>query len=418
MTDDLSRHPYTMHPDDLAIIINLCNLMNSAMHYEPLLEKIMAYCTDIMRVEGASILLHDQAHNKLVFHVSTGDKSEKLKKIFLGSNEGIAGWVFQHNEPVICNDLSTDSRFCSRVDKSSGFKTSSIIAVPLKLENKVIGVLELVNRWDNGGFSSRDLVLCEGIGAHIALALERVRLIRENIANSRLAAIGETVASLAHYIKNVLTALEGSAHLISAMLTDPVNNLAGITKYWSIIDRNINTMSSLVLEMLQFSKERHPAYRLSNINKLLLEVIDLYTEKAQAATVQIKVSFDDSLPEFYFDPDGIHRCLLNLISNSFDALNGIESPVITISSKKTKNEKVNISIEDNGCGMPAEIIEKITMSKFFSTKGSKGTGLGLPNTRKIIHEHNGTFEVASSLGTGTVFTITLPLLGEIPPVAS
>ena len=396
---------YTMEHADLMIIVKLCKLMNAAFNYDLLLQDIMNYCTDVMNVEGASVLLYDDPSNKLVFHLATGDKSETIKKIFLNCNEGIAGWVFNNNETILSNNLEKDDRFCSRVDHVTGFKTNSILATPLLLENKVIGVFELVNRKNNGGFTDRDRYLSEGLAAQIALAIERLRLIHENMAKSRLATIGETVAGLAHYIKNILTGLEGGKTLIDRAL--PKNNYDIVNSIWPIIHKGLNRMSTLTLNMLEFSKDRKPDYSLQSIESSITEVIQLYENKAEFEHITLKSIVDESIKPFYFDRTGIFRCLLNLVSNSFDALAKTESPQVTIYAKQT-DKYVIIELTDNGCGMPEEYIQKIMMSTFFSTKGSRGTGLGLTVTRKIIQEHNGKLYIKSELNKGTTFRISLP----------
>lgn len=401
-----------LEPEDVDIIINLCRILNSALNHETLILKIMEFCTKAMRVDGVSILLHNDAKDKLIFYCTTGDKSEILKKITLDTNEGIAGWVFTHNTPVLSNSVHDDPRFAARVDDQSNFETHSIIGVPLNLDNATIGVLELVNKQSADGFSARDLVLSELIAEHAALALERVRLIQNNIATSRLAAIGETVAGLAHYIKNILTALEGSAFLVSETLQQEDSNFELIYRQWPIIDRSIQNISSLALSMLEFSKERKPSYTRNNINRIIAELADLMHEKARKYQIQFSITLDESIPDTYFDAQGIHRVLLNLISNSFDACSGVQTPILSIRSHKNGADELKIILRDTGAGMPAEVLEKIMTSKVISTKGSRGTGLGLPISRKIIQEHNGRFDILSESGKGTEITISLPIVRE------
>ncbi|MDX9701430.1 MAG: ATP-binding protein [Candidatus Auribacterota bacterium] len=396
---------------DLMTIVDVCKLMNSAMHYDPLIEQIMDFSTRVMNVEGASVLLHDETINKLIFHFSTGECSQSLKKIVLNTDEGIAGWVYQNSTPVLSNDLSNDERFCSRVDTSVDFVTRSILAVPLTLENHTIGVFELVNRKDPQGFVRRDLLLAEGIAAQVALALERVRLIHENMTVNRLATIGETVAGLAHYIKNILTGLEGTRHLIGIALRD--NDHGRIQKMWPVLENSINKISTLTLDMLEFSKDRKPDYTCKNINDIIAEAMELCDKKADSLGIALHSRLDPAMMPAYFDCTGIFRCLLNMLTNSIDACKDTENPVITVSSHFDR-ENLTVKVADNGCGMSPEIIEKIMMSKFFSTKGSKGTGLGVPVIRKIISEHAGSLDIASRQGEGSEITFKIPALFQLP----
>ncbi|MCB1196059.1 GAF domain-containing protein, partial [bacterium] len=328
MTDFSNHKRYIMQPDDLNIIVEMCKLMNTAMHYEMLLQTIIDYCTRVMQVEGASVLLYDDKQDKLIFHAATGSKSETLKKVILNTDEGIAGWVFKHKESMYSNDLEHDARFSARVDKFTRFRTHSLMATPLLLENSVIGVFELVNKNAPGGFTERDLMLCEGMAAHVALAVERVHLISENISVSRLAAIGETVAGLAHYIKNILTGLEGGAHLIRAALKE--KDHATVEKVWPMAERNIDRISMLALDMLEFSKKREPYYTRQSVASVLNDIIQLFEARAKTNNVKIETDYDTSIPDCYFDSQRMHRCLLDLVGNSFDACKKISNPSIRL----------------------------------------------------------------------------------------
>lgn len=409
---NLRNNDYVLKADDLSIIVNLCKLMNTAIHHDVILETIMNYCTDVMCVEGVSVLLYEEKKHKLMFYLVTGDKSEKLKKVELDCDEGVAGWVFNNNRSVLANDLSKETRFSNRVDDVLAFQTKSIVAVPMILENKVVGVLELVNKKSDNGFSHRDLLLAEGISVHIAQAMERINLINENIASNRFAVIGETITGLAHYIKNVLTALEGSEHLIGNAIKEKDYSL--VDRFWPIVNRSIGTISKLSKEMLEFSKDRKPEYSSGSINKVLSDIVEDCAQQAKSMDASIEVILDETIPEFYFDSTGIHRSVLNLISNAFDACSRVISPKVTVSSKRIDDNTVELGVSDNGCGMSQEDIDKITTSKYFSTKGAKGTGLGLFITRKIITEHNGRLDIKSDQGAGALFLITLPLLSSKP----
>jgi signal transduction histidine kinase len=159
--------------------------------------------------------------------------------------------------------------------------------------------------------------------------------------------------------------------------------------------------------MLHYSKHRDPEYKIANLNSVLQDVIDLLEEKAAQRNISFILNFDEDLNKMEFDPQGIYRCVLNLVSNSIDALENIPNGKIEIVSQKSKNQAV-IKVKDNGCGMD-RITQEQLFSKFFSTKGSKGTGLGLPVTKKIIEEHGGSLILESQKNAGTTFSIKIPL---------
>ncbi|NVL90408.1 MAG: GHKL domain-containing protein, partial [Desulfobacterales bacterium] len=234
------------------------------------------------------------------------------------------------------------------------------------------------------------------------------RLQRELVENERLFAVGEAVAGMAHYIKNILNGLQGGVYIVNLSLKKNKPDL--LPKGWAMIEGNIRKISDLVMNMLIYSKEREPDYVLCSPNDIAQEVYDLLQEKAAQSKVKIVKDFDPSIGECYLDPSGPHRCLLNLVTNAIDActLDPQEDKDWSV-VMKTRNEGdvIRFDIVDNGMGMTKEVQEKF-FERFFSTKGGKGTGLGLLVTRKIVNEHGGTISFESEPGKGTTVTMRFP----------
>jgi len=162
--------------------------------------------------------------------------------------------------------------------------------------------------------------------------------------------------------------------------------------------------------MLFYSRDRKLQYKKVDPNQLVLEVINLLKGRAEVSNVEIRCQLSDKVREIMLDPVGIHRCLLNLISNAIDActLEGITRGkcMVTIRTEP-ENGGVRFDIIDNGIGMDEEVQNRL-FEEFFTTKGYKGTGLGLSVTNKIVKEHNGKLTFKSSPGKGTTFTMVIP----------
>jgi len=235
------------------------------------------------------------------------------------------------------------------------------------------------------------------------------RLEKELVKSERLAAIGQTVAGLAHGIKNILHGLKGGSYLVDIGIQR--NDTEKLKKGWDTIKRNIGRTSNLVMDLLSYSKEREPEYELCRPNEIINDVCELLKDKAAENNIELRTEFDDAIGEVIMDGSVIHEALLNLASNAVDACLFDED----VDKKwqvrlKTELEPKNIirfEVSDNGAGMDQEVLQKLFTS-FFSTKGHRGTGLGLMVTRKLIEEHQGRIEVASQLGVGTTFTVRLP----------
>lgn len=238
---------------------------------------------------------------------------------------------------------------------------------------------------------------------------EILRLQREKEQAERMAAVGQTVAGLAHYIKNILNGLKGGAYVINSAIRK--NNTELIGRGWSMVEKNIEQITNIVMDMLVYSKERRPQQQKVDPNELVMDVLDLMKERAEVSGVTMVHDLDPDLKEVSMDRTGIHRCLLNLVSNAIDActLEGITegTGLVTVKTDKPEGWGVRFQVTDNGTGMDEETKKRL-FTGFFSTKGYKGTGLGLPVTQKIVREHGGELTFESELGKGTTFTLLLP----------
>jgi two-component system NtrC family sensor kinase len=241
------------------------------------------------------------------------------------------------------------------------------------------------------------------------------RLEKELVQSERLAAIGQTIAGLAHGIKNILHGLKGGSYLVDIGINK--NDTEKLKKGWEMIKRNVGRTSNLVMNLLSYSKEREPEYEVCRPNEIFNEVCELLQDKARKNKVEIIKEFDDAIGEVSMDPDTIHESLLNLMSNAVDAClfdeNMDKTWQVRLKTTKEEGNIIKFEVSDNGSGMDKEVLQQLFTS-FFSTKGHRGTGLGLMVTRKLIEEHNGTIEVNSQLGKGTVFTIRLPYKVNMP----
>ena len=226
--------------------------------------------------------------------------------------------------------------------------------------------------------------------------------------SERMAAIGRTVAGVAHYIKNILTGLKGGAYVINSAMSKKDLELIG--KGWDMVERNIDQIAHIVTDMLIYSTERKPDYRTVDPNKLITEILELVEERARRAGVTLVRELQPGLGMVNMDRTGIHRCLLNLVSNAIDActLEGIINGkgVVTVKTDSPAGLGVRFRVSDNGTGMDEETKERL-FKDFFTTKGYKGTGLGLPVTQKIVKEHGGELSFESRAGHGTTFTLML-----------
>jgi signal transduction histidine kinase len=238
------------------------------------------------------------------------------------------------------------------------------------------------------------------------LVEERTRKLLEA---ERLAAVGQTVAGLAHAIKNVTEGLTGGMYVLETGIE--LDDKAYFSRGWEMIKRNIMRIEGMVRDLLSYAKDRRPEYQLCDPNLPMQEVLDLMLPKAKENGVVLHSDLAAGLPKVWFDVESIHRCLLDLVTNAMDACSALESlrqkGEILLRSLKPEGWAVEYQVIDNGCGMDQETRSKIFHS-FFTRKGSQGTGLGLMIAKKTIDEHEGVIECFSEKNEGTKFVVRLP----------
>lgn len=221
-----------------------------------------------------------------------------------------------------------------------------------------------------------------------------------------LALLGETIAGMSHTIKNILSGLQGGVYVVDSGLLRGKEER--VTQGWAMVKNNVEKVSELVQGILYASKERDPEYKLCDPGTILAEVCDLYASRAASEGISLRRDFKREMGQGLLDPAGIHSVLSNLLSNAVAACR--QGPRkerhITVSGRIEEGSLI-FEVADDGIGMPQEVRDRL-FTKFYSTKGSKGTGLGLVITRKVVEEHGGTIAVESEPGLGTSFLIEIP----------
>jgi diguanylate cyclase (GGDEF)-like protein len=161
--------------DELAVLNEIGKALTSSLDIGEVMHLILAKVSELLKPRNWSLLLRDQQTGELYFKAAVGAGSEMLMHLRLQRGEGIAGWVAEHNAPLIVDDVTADPRFAARFDKTSRFHTKSILCVPLAIKGRVLGVIELVNGEGDGSFSSEDLRILSTVAEFSAIAIENAQ---------------------------------------------------------------------------------------------------------------------------------------------------------------------------------------------------------------------------------------------------
>jgi signal transduction histidine kinase len=378
--------------DDEAPILEMLEMSLASEGYEVSIAETGAEGLEVFKKQGPKLILTD-------IKMPGMDGIEVLKQIKTLDSEAEVIVITGHGD--------MDSAISAIRNGASDFITKpirdEILMLSLERAKKKIAINQQLKDYTDNLEQKVD-----------ACTLELKQAQAELIKNERLATIGETVAGLAHYIKNILTGLRGGTYMVNRGMTGDKQHM--LREGWSMVQRNIEKVSELALDLLRYSKDRTPEPTVCSPNEIAQDAADLFREQAREHRVEIKTILDENLKEAYTDRNGIHRVLLNLISNAIDAC--IFDPdttkaweVVLRTSLEADGElgpTFLLEVADNGVGMTDEQKAKL-FSRFFSTKGGRGTGLGLLVSQKIIKELGGEIAVESQPGRGTTFSVRVKL---------
>ena len=386
-------------------------LFSAITDLNSLLVQIMVESKAVANAEACSLMLYDAERQELYFQVALGEKGDQgalIREVRLKLGQGIAGTTAATRQSINVPDAQNDARFFREADQTSHFKTKSLLAVPMLDKDVLVGVIEVVNKVGGGGFTTTDSHVMEMFSALAAAAVTNARLIEANLRKERMAAIGQAVAGMSHHTKNILTSMSGATDLMEQGLHD--NNQAMMERAWPIMKRSTKRISNVVQDMLSYSKPRQPHLEPCDLDALIEDVRESFAELFVQKNVQIRVDTSALKRPVSADIQAMHRCLFNLLTNAADAV-PVQQGCVTITAYPVGAGGVVIDVADNGPGVPVSIRRDI-FEPFFSTKGSRGTGLGLAVSRKIVQEHHGDLTVHDNVGGGALFRIELP---EPPP---
>ncbi len=312
--------------------------------------------------------------------------------------------VLKSREGLLLRDAKSDERFRDGASIVR-HKLREVICVPMQGRHETVGALFL-DAAAEGTFTEDHLQFAVAVAHQAALAVEETHYYLARIQAERLAAVGQAIAGLSHHIKNIMQGVRFGSDLVRGGLDSSDREM--LEKGWNLVEKNQKRIDDLILDMLSYSKEREPILEATDLAGVVREAVEVVSGRAAEAGVTIDCQFG-ALPPVQLDSEGIHRAVLNLLGNAIDALNGTDNPRLDL-TLEVADGYAELRIRDNGPGVPPELHDEI-FKPFVSSKGSRGTGLGLPASRKTLREHGGDLLVETTDGAGATFLFRLPMKG-------
>ncbi|HZZ29637.1 MAG TPA: ATP-binding protein [Pirellulales bacterium] len=412
---DAAENPWLARArSNLQVMYHTALAVSHTLNIDQLLSRIMQLIFEWVEADRGCIMLLEPETKQLVPKVRR-DRQRTEADEQMNISQTILDYVLQNKEGVLTSDAREDQRW----DTAASILQQGVreaICVPMQGRYDVVGVIYIdtltpahkVIANAPRRFREEHLKLMVAIGHQAALAVEDTMYYSAMVQAERLAAIGQTIAMLSHHIKNILQGIRGGSYLIEMGLGDHDEDV--VRKGWHIVEKNQNKISTMVMDMLTFSKEREPEFELSQLNDVVADVMELMQSRAAEFHVALDWKPDIQMPQIQFDHDAIHRAVLNVVTNALDACDDQSNGRVDVSTHYLPDQcLVQVIVADNGVGILAEQLPKI-FQVFVSDKGARGTGLGLPVSQKIIKEHGGRIVVDSEEGRGSRFTLEFPAI--------
>jgi signal transduction histidine kinase len=319
-------------------------------------------------------------------------------------SRGIVEHVLREERGILVSDAATDDRF-ARQESVVRQNLRDVIAVPLRGRHAALGVL-LLDARTPGTFQESHLHLAVALARQAALAVEEARHFAALANAQRLAAVGQTISAMSHHIKNVMQGVQFGGDLIRSGLADNNRNL--LEKGWRLVEDNQSRIDGLIRDMLSYSTPREPLREPTDLVAMVNEVVESLQGRAARHSIELRLQSTDDphLWAFNCDGEGIRHAVLNVVSNALDAVERAEVRSVHVEFD-WQNDAAVIAVTDNGPGVPTAMREAI-FEPFVSGKGARGTGLGLPVSRKIAREHGGDLIVEDAPTGGARFVLKLP----------
>ena len=413
---------------NLGVMYESIQAVSHILDLNQLLERLMELIFKSLEADRGCIMLrasHPQDHAELLNSAELEPKAVRWREGVnrqekIPVSRTVMDHVLREKQGILVSDATRDERF-QAVQSIVRFGVREVICVPMKGRHETLGVLYLDTRTPardmiaagnpNGKFTSDHLVLAAAIAHQAALAVEETRYHQALVQAERLAAVGQTIAALSHHIKNILQGLQIGGKVLK-MGIDDMDEKA-LRQGWTIVEKNQGKIYDLVMDMLSYSKDREPAVEETDLGAVVGDVVELIGSRAKDLGVTLTTELAADLPKCPADPEGVHRALLNVVGNALDAVEGTPEARITVTTLREPDRKwLCIEVTDNGPGVPPEKQAEI-FRPFVSSKGSRGTGLGLAVSRKILREHGGDIVLRSQPGQGSTFALRLPLRSPV-----
>ncbi len=389
----------------LSVLFHIAGTISASLDLDRVLLSVVEQATILFRAKMSSLMLADEDKKELEMVTAYGCSLEYIDKPNVPVEGSILGKVVRDNQVIQLENLFNEPLYLHR-DYAKREGVYSLLAAPISFQKSVLGVLNIYSavprRWQRS-----EIELLQTFANHAAIAITNVRVHEQIMSmeeqlqvSAKLSTLGELAAGLSHEIRNPLAVINMLIHSWKSAPPKPEDFEHDL----DVVSQKISDLNLLVKDLLHMARNRPLDRQKQNIEVIIDRVLRLLRHRIRQQRVQIKKKINLNDLEISIDRERIEQAILNLLLNALDATP--EGGTITVELFKQENQ-FSINISDTGCGIPESQLSNIF--KAFHTTKQRGTGLGLPMTRRMVEEHKGKVFVSKNDPHGATFTILLPL---------
>lgn len=394
-------------------LMEISRQLNSTLDLSTLLNRIIQAATELTDTETASIMLIDPKTGELRFEASSqaGMTAGAMEAIVVPIDGSLAGWVVRHGEPSLVEDARSDPRFFRGVDETIDFETRNLLGVPMIAHNRVIGVVQAVNKRPGAQWTEDDINTLTTLAAQAAVAIENARLFQQS----------DLIEEMVHELRAPLMGLRASTSLL-ARPDLPENRRRDIIQ---TIQSEADRLTRMTTEFLDLARLESGRARLEtsqfDCTQLIEETVEIVRQQAAERFIDIHIQAEPITLQA--DRGKVKRVILNLLTNAIK-YNRDHGEIFVRARALVQADQpprmARLEVQDTGRGMSEESQQHM-FEKFYRASdvasSTQGTGLGLVIAKRIIEAHGGEIGFQSALGVGTTFYFTLPMLPPAEPAA-
>jgi len=394
-------------------LIELSRSLSSAPELEPFLNALVSAAVDLVRCELAAVLELDEGKNHLRYLALPWTYRDLLSKIKVPAQTSIAGWVFQNAKPAIVPDVSTDPRYFNGIDQATGIITHSLMAVPIRFNGQTLGVMEVVNKFEQAHYTEEDLKILEILASLAAIAIHNDRLegkVQHSLdqKNQLDRMKSDFIAIASHELRTPLGIILGNATFLRETMPPELR------VQMEIIVQNSMRLKEIIDDLASMDNvQRGTASLRSNsisMKRVIQEVMDSLLPEAQGKHLSMQADTGQGDLLLEADSSKIAIALSNLVKNAITFTN--PGGHINIVAESIPGY-VKVSVSDDGIGIPVKdlphIFERFYQVESHLTRKHGGMGLGLAVARTMVEIHSGRIWAESVEGQGSSFTFLLPV---------